>query len=339
MLAAVLSPLFCLGLQPGFGAEPSCEEFRLDQPPHVMAGVVPKDQVDTSACAAYATVEMLDAWYRTHGGPTGFSPIELDLRFRESARDFDAGTDPCTLLESEIREGGLCPMSELDHHPPDDLKRDFELLSRKAGRTTRKYAFSSIFISNPTRLHQRAVRLAGRLTDSSDFRSCPDTEESSRQNDELVARGIETSLSAVSLLRWSLYPSCAETGQRSFPPHMPRCHYLWKDPSGSLLTPKAFKAGLQTALRDQKQPIDVGFCANLFTEPAFVGVDAGVVTSQCKRHHAIAIGQRRNPKSGRCEILIQNSYGANPQSADPGKDWVDAEALSRNTFVLEWLGR
>ncbi|MEK7690433.1 MAG: hypothetical protein AAB425_05370 [Bdellovibrionota bacterium] len=56
-----------------------CKALRLDQSPHSMAAVKLKDQVDTSACAAYATVDMLEAWYRTipstGAPPPMFSPI------------------------------------------------------------------------------------------------------------------------------------------------------------------------------------------------------------------------------------------------------------------------
>ena len=232
-----------------------------------------------------------------------------------------------------MQNGGICPASDFDHNPPEELKNEFRRLSLKAEKAVRRYSFAASFLSNPAGRHRRALRLAGRFTEQMEVISCSSDEPETVE--QLIAMGIESRQTGIGLLRWSLYPDCAEAEQRVVPPDLPECQYLWKDGSGKLPSPEKFKLGLIRALTGNLQPVDVGFCANVFKDSSFVGVASGEkkeVTEECSRHHALVVGMRPNPDSGKCEFLVQNAYGNASQRV-----WVDGDVISRNTFVLEWL--
>ena len=137
----------------------------------------------------------------------------------------------------------------------------------------RRYSFAASFLSNPAGRHRRALRLAGRFTEQMEVISCSSDEPETVE--QLIAMGIESRQTGIGLLRWSLYPIGAEAEQRVVPPDLPECQHLWKDGSGKLPPPGKFKLGLIRALTGNLQPVDVGFCANVFKDSSFVGVASG----------------------------------------------------------------
>ncbi|HWU42143.1 MAG TPA: hypothetical protein VN132_01855 [Bdellovibrio sp.] len=70
-------------------------------------------------------------------------------------------------------------------------------------------------------------------------------------------------------------------------------------------------------------------------------------TTEFAAHASIIIGQRENPISHTCELLVRDSYGANCQDSrgndryslpcENGSVWVEADALLRQTSKINWI--
>ncbi len=61
-------------------------------------------------------------------------------------------------------------------------------------------------------------------------------------------------------------------------------------------------------------------------------------------HWILALGRRWNPARGRCEILLQDSYGTgcihgkkSPWECHDGKIWVSEAVLTQNALELDYL--
>ena len=65
----------------------------------------------------------------------------------------------------------------------------------------------------------------------------------------------------------------------------------------------------------------------------------------CTQHVALLIGKRINPSTHRTEYLLRNTFGKNCNGiskdfecmAGQSSFWVDAEAIGRNVFSLQWF--
>jgi len=99
------------------------------------------------------------------------------------------------------------------------------------------------------------------------------------------------------------------------------------------------------------QPVALNFCANVLQDPEFTGKKVKGFTPECRPHFALAIGQRRNPETGVCQVLIQNTMGTSCEQELPkqrrvisprwdcegGKYWIDRGALFMNTRFIEYF--
>ncbi len=83
-------------------------------------------------------------------------------------------------------------------------------------------------------------------------------------------------------------------------------------------------------------PIAVSYCASVLGEgKAFKTKDPN--TDQCGRHASLITGRRKNPQSGKCELLIRNTWGNSCGSysrdwtcdSAKGSVWVDEATLGR----------
>ncbi len=98
------------------------------------------------------------------------------------------------------------------------------------------------------------------------------------------------------------------------------------------------------------QPLALTYCGNLLEEGKdYQGLVSRGITffwmyiqakANCGPHAGVLIGRRK--VGSKSQFLIHNSWGRFPNISsdwenDLGKIWVDGEALSKNTFSLDWL--
>lgn len=83
-------------------------------------------------------------------------------------------------------------------------------------------------------------------------------------------------------------------------------------------------------------PIAVSYCSSILAEGrGFKTKDPN--TDDCGRHASLITGRRKNPQSGRCELLIRNTWGNSCGSyskdwtcdSAKGSVWVDEQVLGR----------
>ena len=97
----------------------------------------------------------------------------------------------------------------------------------------------------------------------------------------------------------------------------------------------------------QVQPLAIGFCADIFQEGrGYRGLNSignHAHGEECGDHEALVIGKKRDPSTGSCQILVQNSNGSDCKnySADwtceDGKVWIDATDLAKNIEDFAYL--
>ncbi|MBI3558003.1 MAG: hypothetical protein HY074_17200 [Deltaproteobacteria bacterium] len=118
-------------------------------------------------------------------------------------------------------------------------------------------------------------------------------------------------------------------------------------------TPAEVKAMLHEHFNNKvkTQPLIIRYCSKILTAgPGFQGLDRAAKAPEeddknykngCGGHASILIGRRYDPKSRKCQFLVQNSWGATcdePYSSKwtceraTGKVWVDADELANNIY-------
>jgi hypothetical protein len=108
------------------------------------------------------------------------------------------------------------------------------------------------------------------------------------------------------------------------------------------------------------QPVGIGYCENVLWDPTYIGYQpdflGGVIQGDCAQHASVIIGRRRDPKTTRCEYLVQNSMGTDCKipsempdgsirrisfssrwTCDHGRIWVDAEALGSSIGSIDYF--
>ncbi len=92
------------------------------------------------------------------------------------------------------------------------------------------------------------------------------------------------------------------------------------------------------------QPVAIYYCINVMFLPGYRGYGQEPFAKDCVPHFALVIGQRINPSTGRCQLLVQNTAGSKceiPYSkdweCDHGKYWMDQESLLSNVRNIEYF--
>jgi hypothetical protein len=120
--------------------------------------------------------------------------------------------------------------------------------------------------------------------------------------------------------------------------------------SDSQLIPQDFSSEITKHFRGKEpiQPLGLSICSRFLAGgETFADVAAArgadgklnpIPDSKCQAHALLAIGMRKNPHNGRCDVLLRNSWGTSEfgysKNWEPehGNVWVDLDTLSKNSM-------
>jgi len=327
-----------------FAAE-DCSEVRLDAPGGTMEHVPVRDQGNLGDCYAVAEAELVDAYRKSHGGSIAFNSsaidgtVQLGLHSKVGLIDSlgytDAGSDDVCDIVRDQKKTGLCDEKVVEENP-STLAQDLDFLNQ-----------SYDILTDPKSNRKGVQKFLKKESCGED-----DVESASLATTQAELMAVLKSITRpveAQFLR-ELSGICSRAIRR------PLGNVSCEKNRGDyipLSEHEKTKAFLLSMLRNAKsQPIAIGYCGNLlYKGQNYEGLDSTADRSEnperddCDGHDSLIIGKGRDPKTGRCSFLIQNSWGTDcsQYSGDwvcekkTGKIWVDADVLSRNIDQYHYL--
>lgn len=280
-------------------------------------------------CRVYSATQMADAWRFSHGDRNfnrRTSPLATGLRqSKYDWFDFEPGTDNyggyhCDIVNF-MRSTGGCTMNA-----------SVESLGGKSPQVTLAYLgrfFERKSNNNRARaeqLHCALPRLgmpAGFLPSVQKI-----TDLLAGDRDDFI-RGVLTSR--------------CEGPNRVLIPKAPRCVTA----SARFLSTSHNVAIINNLLdRPNPQPVSIGYCSEILTKGrAYRGPRFPGIGNSCRYHDSLVIGRRKNPRTGKCEFKVRNSWGSSCRAYSPdwqcqyGNIWIDADTIGQNTGEINSWAR
>ena len=322
-----------------FADDPSCSAFRMDQGPDngalegSMVHVPVRNQGDFPICHAYAAASLIDAYRFSHDvtdHQSLSSPTDLafaGLAYRPNSDMYDLSNNPSADIRGALSAGGTCTLSQL--------------------REERDYAGADRFIHGLDSLRSAAQSNSCRQ----DFEMERDSRYTIQVRQLLLESGFGSEVVPSSAI---INAFLSATGRNLFQQYSTLVHSLCRGrvhpmppfqlqeiEMDSISVPE--RVSRINAIFNQvpsgtaRQPLGINYCSNVLLQPRST---LDYFDPKCERHISVIVGRR--VQGGRCQFLVQNSWGP---SCDPyplgacedGKIWLDAEALSRSIDVVTHL--
>jgi hypothetical protein len=319
-------------------------------------------QADLPFCYAYSAAQMADAWRFSHQGPDGHhvSPIVAALEAATRHRWPLAHLNRRELAETG---GTVCPVLDfLRGHAACDERvlhdyaeaRDVSRMSRALRQAYevyhdytdrfRHYRLSMDNIGGQgapdgrLRAELRAVardRITQVLNEAGYAEMTP-------ARDEL--EGLLEKSNPLDFLKALVSRGCRD-GAR-FQARIPDCHRMGRDDDPARMIERIHRR-LGGA---DPQPTAISYCSELLSRGReYFGRERAQAGAPCVHddgHVSLVVGRRRDPASGRCQLLVRNTWGADCDgyhrdwhcpAENPGNVYVDEGALRANLYGISYL--
>jgi hypothetical protein len=322
--------LFLTGTLKTAQADDSCSTVRLDGPGGSMekiAGDMPVVSQTLGTCSFQAAVQMFDAWRIRHenfGIPRFTSPVELDFRMQRPSHgnNLDGGHIEDNLIR--LRTEGGCP--------------------RNYFQTGTGVDSDEMFYANLYDAFVREKSAADVVAKSATLRSMFPSYPFNRSANASVMKKAFADKNFVDFIAELIPPKCStEEKLRTYRPYRVVTRnfsktifgYDWHESDGvrQEIHRELDKGGLNA------MPIGISYCSSvLYAGKSFREIKSSY-DANCGNHASTVIGRRKNPKTGSCEFLLRNSWGASPCYANDwvciaktSLVWVSADTLSDSIY-------
>ncbi len=328
-----------------------CQPVRLDDPDKSMSRVLQRDQGRYGTCYAQTAVQMYDAWRFSHGDKnkdfhtSGLMAAVMNVESSNEASrrvcinnkrndcdvkyrtDIDGAYRSCNILNT-IQSEGACSettvLNYFDGHP--EFTETYKLFNNAVFR-------------------KKMMRATGAVTLDRNFKEFLKTDACDifakeglrldRQDIQLLVESMEKG-DVIDIL--SVFRRATCVGKNLKYSFYSKSYYRCYPDSAKDVKPLAVEIHRLLA-QENAQPIGIDFCANLLDRGRRYRGDMYGRTrdeNDCGMHAALIIGQRRNPRTDRCEFLIRNSWGVDAQYSSDweksnGNVWVDGNDLINNS--------
>jgi hypothetical protein len=336
------------------------------------------DQGNVGICYAFTAAEVTQAWMCSHGDcthqPSGVS-IAVDAAMSESGSDRSfmdiAETRPPAVIINELMEKkvGFCKSQiwskNIDDNYLNAMGSIFESHKRYVQEMEKALGISGHAVVTPIYLGSAPDRTT---TDAKNIIECLSEAgiDSGVLPNIALVRKILHETDPLVFSRELLAPGC---DQAHFVPNLPKmesiaihesCHSLEKDPlekarclAGDEIP--AVKQAREDAPKtinkvlDSGQPLVVGYCGEV------IGRDGPGKSyqpdphyDQCSNHGSLIMGRRKD-KSGKCQYLLRNTWGAgcglhpdwecdkDSKGEDDGNFWIDSDVLLKASTNIDYF--
>lgn len=305
-----------------------CTPVRLDSAGFSMEHVLTSNQRSSGTCYAFTSAEILDAWRFSHEA-THFDlrTYPLDLATLESDAEkktrVDGGRVDKTLALAVAQ--GVCtvPAKELESENINpDFAELFDNFHNASPTNTSEKKFES-FLAVSNRMSELTTSPLPTLRQIQDDLNVDSQIEFLKRILAPVCRGPRLELKSKPTVNRMVIENTSQAERQRI---ADRIHGI-----------------LDFGLR--AQPAALTICSGVLSNStgyAHLGFDANDGKWKCsgldESHSVLVIGRRRG-HHGRCQFLIQNSWGAKPTGVnfppwqiDGGKIWIDEWAVIQNTI-------
>lgn len=351
-----------------------CAEVRLDQPGKSFYQIPVRDQ-KFGTCSVETTTQLMEAMARDQGysAVTRFSSLELAIRVAESFGDFTpedfVGYNTAEIIQKAFRLG-LCTQSSVSKslrtQSLDEIKIQnlYSVFMERVQEIEKTRLAAHFDLDKRSQLRQRLnpVDNVDMGMNRKYYQLHINGMNQQAAQDKLLVRdsvrseaGIQVSavldskyksrsriLSGLDSLK-ELFPISCESNERVNLKNIYKVDTLTYVYGQGFVTYTAGSSSIvdriESALHAKNAlPIPIGYCA----QPIIDGRGSDALPkdlrqniSQCGPHASLIIGQRKNPETKRCEYLVRNSWGKDPESKkiSTGLTW-EGEIYSKT--VMGW---
>jgi hypothetical protein len=329
-----------------------CSEVRLDAKGGTMEHVPVVDQGDFSFCFAAVSAERDDAYRISHGGDPHFhaSMIEAAIGNEYSGRGgsimhaVEGGGGQCDVADY-FKKKGTCSQGVFDRSD-NTLSADMAFLAKSYDiQDEDKNQDQPDSCGKPKKRHDTFSE-AKELLES---QACKEAEAIKSQlaqtKNDLMDVLSSVSQRAEARVLAQLPDACTAAGRASS--GFSSCEDTFVLPGQMKYTKRVISRYLSSK---HVQPFEISYCSTVLTAGKnYVGLNDRAEKPEdfqkcdCGSHASLVIGKRPNPKTGKCEFLIQNSWGTDCSAyskdwkCDHGKIWVNADVLSKNIQTYSYL--
>lgn len=322
----------------------NCETMtRLDSFGGSMEHVAVRDQGDAPICFGEVAAQMSDAW-RFSNEDTNYdfqtSGLIASLQTYNEFKTWELANGGFTyqVMDTIIKNGSCSKAATMESLGADQLDTMVRLLKKIR---VRAYNFKKILETNTDKNSHFTLNAEeiSKLKLFFDNQKC------------FVYKGFAPDMKTVITLLEQADPltmlykqlSYACTGANHITPKPPRLETTYLTAQSPTEVANVLTSLLQTKT---DLPVGVGICSRILDDANYRNVfptqtqEESSCSSSSTPHAMIMIGKRMNQKSGRCEILLRNSYGTEcggkkTWECDKGNIWMDAEALSKNIYSID----
>lgn len=328
-----------------------CDELRLDGPKGSMEHVKVRDQGDFNTCAPTVAAEMADAYRFTHDPPVGDRNYDFVTSGLEAA--FGTAVDQKVTFKDALDDSGGIECDAAKY------LRDHQACDNRVLTTDQALAEDTTFLAKSYDAQDdltKHLRRAPGETRSLIRETC------NLSDTDLRAQGLYSNTKAMLAILKTL---TTQRENEAFAAFQTDCKKAGRAPvrygacDGPSIDPLHPKDSLDAILvhlnrAEPVQPLSVGICAAMlrdghayrgYSKPRRGDDDGYHTASDCENHSVLVIGKRPSPKTGKCQLLVQNSWGTDCdgyapdwiKDCDQGKVWIDADALTRNMYDMNYL--
>lgn len=326
LLTRLLLPLLAFSI----GAYASdCDTVRLDAPGGSTYGISVRDQGSTGICYSEAAALAFDSsQVRAGSRNRSAEALAAVVGWANASRidlkqAFMAGSFPCAIV-NYFNQSGACD------------QRAFSGLGTEADFLSKSYAILDPQTRLPTSCGPASSQNPGDQARA--LLASKGCAVSASENSSVYLSTLATVTQTEEARFVSQVNQACQSAGRISPPHPLSC--------SSTMLPAASARASEKPLLDYFSnktvpPLLIGYCSQvLHAGQGYVGVSPGAgkntFSCDCAMHYSAVIGKRASPRTGKCQFLIQNSWGtdcdyySHDWDCEAGKIWVDVDTLSRN---------
>jgi len=315
----------------------SCTPVDLEAPGGSMAGIPVGDQGKMGICYAYSETDLANAYLKSHNPGKAknvtISPIFTAVEYETKKRKDDKTTSPETFLNTGGASGSI--LKYLKDNPACNAS---QMKSLSGDIREKLESVCKMKSSAPAQL-------------KNEMATCVIKEEFAGSKLDLPLKKIEEALKCSSPdlcfedAMQALDQACKASDRKPIPIPDPTVVHVSSDDSFSRSVNDAFDPK-----RKPIQPFTIGYAASLLKNGKnYVGLDRKAkdgsrAFKDNDGHESVVDGRRFNPKTGKCELRIKNSWGpscnydySQDWECENGKIWVDQDTLAKNTDSVTYL--
>lgn len=354
-------------------AEEFCPDVRLDSPGGSMEHVPLVDQSQLGTCYAHAAVQLLDAWRFSHGDKNFTrltSPVYSAIKTAMDEKEKSiVGGSACDVANDAIKNGS-CDADYITKSYSSKIPEDFvsqliehrekyaDLLSERKGKLKSELTYkgpdrgdiearfreiaNKIYYFEETKIEEEIASDAAK-----DIRACVQSQSAPKVpaiSNELIEKLLKEE-DPVVFLDKLLQLKCPVQEKISYAAGVCKNEKI-----SGLLGPISYSSRIDLRLsQPHANPVKISFCYRVLEKgKGYRGVtrffNGEKEAGDCGHHSALVIGRRFNKKSGKCQLLVRNSFGKFcGYSSDwecekeKGNIWVDEDVLTANIYGISYI--